>query len=565
MVRGFLFCLCLVFKEAIPLFSADYPPASLTIDQRPALIVGNYGISHYIIEKYYQRFADGIRQEKQRLPSQEERIRWMEDFLAKQIIISHGVSIGYLDRVEIRSIVDRMERHMLSMPSGAFYKWLYGTQPSSEAECQMMNALLPTVIDAMVVRFNGNSSAQACLGSDFTKLSLEAQTRMILECQVRGLELIDGPQRWPFTPFAELSEVLLKTKPGCWVEHVDPKLGVYFIFVRSVRTETVPGFPESFLQQMHNRILARSRRVSLLVFSSLSINEPVAQLLIEKMGKSPIGTEQPSAALFQDIDAKKLCDYRIGKEDFAVTVEGYRRHFNGLFVRQSPQSLADLRRSIEDMVIEELDVLAAREQGLDQTAQFIEDRHGFEGMQVVSLYEKEILTPQIKVTQTEIEEYYDQHAAEFRVVTKIRGRIFKFDSREKALIWMAQTNERKAGIETSPPISDEVIDLSSGQSILGPESLSQILMQSRDGTRHGPFVNGLTYTVFEKQKDAETRQIPLASVTDSIHGTITRRLLHERIWQLAVELAGQNKIDDRIEYARYGVPASALRLPWGRF
>jgi len=179
----------------------------------------------------------------------------------------------------------------------------------------------------------------------------------------------------------------------------------------------------------------------------------------------------------------------------------------------------------------------------------------------LAVYEKEILVPRIKITQAEIQRYYDEHAERFRVVTKVHGRILKFDTPEKASIWMRHTNEPNIDIEVPPPISDEMIDLPSHQSIFGPESLEQAIVQSRDRTWHGPFVIGREYVVFEKQGDIDITQRPLASVIGMIHDLIMRRLLDEQIRQLAVEFAARNIIDDRVDYSRYGVSPARLPLP----
>lgn len=552
--RGILFSLLLFPTAVIQSLCADHSPSETTIDQRSALTIGNYSISHYIIEKYYRRYADSVLQEKHRPPTVEENTLWFEDFRAKQTVIAHAESLGYLEREDIRKIVDRMERHMLSRPNGMFYKWHSGTKPTSDADFARITALLPILVDSTIARFNSDSSVEACLGPSFSSLSTEDQTRMILGCQSQGIELTAEPKHWPFLPFAELSEVLVKTDPGSWVRHVDPALGVYFIFIRSVKTIPAPNFPNSFLRQMNEQILARHRRVSLLVSSGFSINESIAAQMLDSIKMNSAGAGQLTDALFQAIGSEVLFRYRIGDENIAVTVEAYRRQFNDQFVRRTPQSLADFCRGVEDMVVKDFDVRAAREQGLHKTAQFVEDRRGFAGFQALALYEEEILTPRINIGSPEVERYYANHADKFRQVLKVHGRILRFDSFENALMWMKQRDEKNASLTITPMPSSEEIDLPSDQPIPGLEGVDRMVIRASNGTRHGPFVCGVSYVVFEKERDLEAEQIPLAAVTDTIRGAILRQLLDERIRQLSRELAAQTKIDDRIDYSRYGIP-----------
>jgi hypothetical protein len=124
-------------------------------------------------------------------------------------------------------------------------------------------------------------------------------------------------------------------------------------------------------------------------------------------------------------------------------------------MRTSIGAISDLRRQCEDMAQEELDYRAAKELGIDRTAQFTEDRKGFTGLQVLDLYEREALAPHIAIPSRQVELYFDEHRSDFRepelneaVASRIHAILLRpaLDARELALAadWSRNLNVRVA-------------------------------------------------------------------------------------------------------------------------
>jgi len=112
---------------ALPLRSvAAAESTSLTIDQSDALRIGSLHVSHYLVDKFHQRFADGVSRKQNRPPTPSESRRWLEMFVAKETLIAEAEVEGFSARPEVVEMVARMERNMLTTDAGPYYEQLLG-------------------------------------------------------------------------------------------------------------------------------------------------------------------------------------------------------------------------------------------------------------------------------------------------------------------------------------------------------------------------------------------------------------------------------------------------------
>jgi hypothetical protein len=532
----------------------DADQARNAVDQQTALAIGEYTVSHYLTDKYYGRFADDIRQRHQRPPLANESKEWLDLFVAKQVVIAHARSLGYLARPEVRSTVDRMERYMLSQSNGPFYRQLYEQQREPTASLEEFYLRTFKVSDIVIIRFPNDAAMASGLGDDFDQVSLKEQTRRVLACRAQeGVVLHEGPTAWPYAPFTEIGDSIAAAPTGRWIAHRDPLFGTYYIFLRETKIHPPGDFAAArenfsrFMQHVHEQTIRLRRRRELLAKAAFSLETTTAQNLAEFCATLALDAAQ-IPTLSPSLGVAPLARYRIEKENVTITADEYRQNFNGRFIRQIPRNPTQLRESAENVVVEELDVREARANGVDLTPQFVEDRRGFAGFQALDLFENEILTAQLGIGPAEIERYYNNHADEFRRTTRIRGRLLTFSSMEKASAWLQQTAADAAGI--SPDQSEE-IEVSRDRPVVGLERLHEPLLLSPEGTTFGPFPRGQFVVLFLKTKNLQTGLIPLADATHTIRAKLLRPALDARILELAREIAPEVRIKDTIDYTRY--------------
>ncbi|MFA5262879.1 MAG: peptidylprolyl isomerase [Opitutaceae bacterium] len=522
------------------------------IDLAVALRVGTRETSGFLVDKYYNRYAEGERRQKQRALAPEESRNWLKRFVAQQIIMAHAESLGYFTRPEVRATVARMERHMLTQAAGPYYqRLLESAPPLSETELKAIYEKRAQVFDCMIVRFGGEPTLPA-LGEDFERIPLNEQTRRILHCAEReGLQMMDGTFSWPFAPFMEIADIPGAVQPGRWIKHHDPSRGIYYVLIRNLKTQPIGDYSSNrlgfqmFIKRMNPMILQRRRHCELIMSSSLSLCRPTADRFLEFCRNLPPNTGTIPQSDNGHLASEPLFLFKLDGNKITISVDAFCRNFNDQFTRRIPLDLPSLRQDTEGMAVEEMDFRAAQALGIDQTAKFVEERRGFEGFQVLDLFEKEVLIPKIEINRSDIDRYFQEHAADFRSVTKIHGRFLRFDTLEKAAAW------RKGA--SVAPTTDEKLDLGAEKPIAGLEYLQQQFMKMPEGATMGPIKYDQSGIIFIKLKNVEEGLPPIETVRDKIREVLTRQALDEKELQLAAELSTHLKIENHLDYARYGV------------
>ena len=540
------------------------------IDDSPAVVIGGHAVSNYVLSKYHQRFINSIQQNEHREIAAEENAGWMKQFLTQQVIMAHAEALGYTQRPEVVDIVARMERNMLTQPNGPFYQDFLPQLPATEQVLREQFARTSRLLDATVVRFPDADAAVKKLGPDFEKAEVSEQNRRVFSSLQpdETAEQINGRCNWPFPPLVEAADPISSAKRGQWVLHRDAALGLYCIFIRS--EELLP--PGDFEQQkdgfrafeLHTRqeVVQRRHRAELLQAAGFSTEARLVRQLAKNCASMLPGTGEIGPEIVQAFATQPLCHYRAGAENFVVSVEEFRRHFNRQFVRVPLRSALDLRGKIEDMVIEELDFRAARARGVDRAPQFVQDRLGFAGFQVLDLYEKEVLIPQLGLGASEIEKYYRAHAADFEQTTKFQGRLLRFSSMENAGKWLQQFVRPTSGEASPVPDSDEQLALTSANPLPGLEPFHLNFVQGAAGAKFGPLPDGNGVAIFIRGKTLETATTPLPEVTAQIRQTLTRQGLDQRERELAPVLVANYAVEDHLDYVRYGVTPTTAGAPW---
>jgi hypothetical protein len=537
--------------------AADQPQQ---IDERIILRVGSNEVSRYILDKYYGRFADAERQKDAGGPTREAKRRWLELFLAQQVIIAHAAAQGYSDHPDVQRIVSSVERYMLTQPEGPFYQLLYDPAPISEVRQAQLYAERSMFRQISIVHFKRETDASVLFADGFDALPPEEKRRR-LACarDDANATFYDGPMAWPFEPYCEIADFLRTTSAGEWFEHRADLLGLYLGFVEAVETRPLPSTTEdkvqfvSLIREIDKRTFRRQRRAELLAASDLQINERTLTRLSEKLKILPPDTSQIPTDLIAPFGGMPLFEYLLGSRRITVTVGDYGQHFGNMILRRFPGTLPLLRLGIEDMVVEALDFQAAMAQGVSKTPQFSHDRRGFLGLQMLDTFEKEVLRPTIHVGPEEVERYYREHSAEFSRISRIRGRLFTFATKAQLDTWNGGT---------SPEAKVQTVELTRETPLAGFEPFHRSLIEGPIGTRSGPVRRGEKYLVYVKDANSELAPLSLSAAFPDIRARLERRYLDEKELRLATELCRRFLVEDLINYSDYGVASAEMKLPW---
>lgn len=539
------------------------------IDESPAIIIGDHVVSNYLVAKYHARFRQAFTQREQREPSLQENAGWMKLFLSQQVIIAHAERLGYASREAVVDLVDRMERHMLTQPNGPFYQQLMPQLRLHEQELKEKFARASRLFDAKVLLFEDTKAVLKELGQAFRELDLQEQSRRLSECRQnhRSVSLIDGDAHWPFGPFEDYADLISSAQPGRWELHSKGLPGLLCIFVRSIATRPSGEFEKqkdefgSLELQVRQEAFLKHRRATLLKEAHFEVNSPLLQQLAEQCARAIEGGEMKAEAV-RPFQTEALCHYTIGSEDFRISAETFRRSYNRRLIKSSLRSALDLRRALEDIVVGEIDLRSARAQGIDRMPQFVQDRLGFAGFQVLDLYEKEVLIPKLKFTSSEIAAYYQRHRSEFERPVKIEVQLLTFSSGIEAAKWLSPPARPQEIRDPSIPLGNERLELTETNSLPGLEAMQPVLFQCQEGTKLGPVMRNGTAVVLVRGKTLERAAAALENVFESIQKRLTRSSLDRSECALAPQLASAFIISDHLNYSAYGAIRKDVAPPW---
>lgn len=315
----------------------------------------------------------------------------------------------------------------------------------------------------------------------------------------------------------------------------------------------VPGAP---VEPPARAAWRAERRARQLAAAQLALAEPAAERLAARLAALPAGTTQIPA---EAADRAALFAYDLGAGRVEVSGERFATYFNGLFIRRLPRNAADLRRAVEDSVIEECNLREARERGLDRTPQFIEDKRGFAGLQALELFEREQLLPAAKIGAEELERYHRENAAEFMRPVRGAGQLAVFADAAPAARWSTEGAD-PAKLATLAR-STTRCEVSRTLAVPGLESFTEVLLTLPDGKSFGPMARGEEFLVFAKERTLERAVVPLAELAPEIRRRLEREFLDETERRNLAAWSAGVAVVARIDPARFGV-SEPIVWPW---
>jgi hypothetical protein len=245
--------------------------------------------------------------------------------------------------------------------------------------------------------------------------------------------------------------------------------------------------------------------------------------------------------------------------------------FNALFVRHVPESADEVIGQAADFVVNEMDALASRVQRLDESPQFVEDRTGFTGFQILEAFENEVVKPGIVVRQQEVETYRAEHPDLAFTRDRIAGRKLVFASAKEAAVARDALSGKVAGstlglLTNADAAFPTEIAKGAVPVELGP--MGNRIFSAKDGTVFGPVAAGSgRWLLFVKDSDVARHALTTAEFSRKARPLLEKHALEREELVLAAKWTpalGVSQVIDAGSLAALRDGTSASATPAGQ-
>lgn len=541
---------------------AGLESAPAVVDESPAITIGRQELSRYIVDKNYNQFLSQFRGQHCRDPEQSERRQWFEQFLAQAVIKARLAETGFVQQGEVQESVAQMERLILIQPDGLFHQSLYKDRSISDQELLAVHEISSRVFDAVIVRFDDLATVEAGKQSE---AGWDAARLMEKARGTAGSDFQDGKIVWPYHPFQEVTGELLGAERGKILGPLRKKLGVYYLMVRGESRQAVPDYPAVSdalarqVRELDHLMVRRLHRLSVLRECRPQWETPAVNQLWQEFQAFPERSQSIPPEIVGRVSGRMLAAYEAGGRRQEITVGAYAAHFNRSLMRQLPRTCSGLVASLEDMMVEECDLLAARRAGLDQQPKFVQDRKNFALNCALQVYEERKLVPEITISPEAMRTYYEEHRAAYEEPVEAIGRLYHFDSAERAAAVLLKPGRQPGGKAVLAGLISErdILLQREGLPLLdGIPNL--VLLQLADGAAFGPVPFGKGFAVFLKQATSKRAVFPLEMIGLRVRGDLIRSRLDELELKLARQWATEQPVTLRLDFFSYGIPGAGI-------
>ena len=538
------------------------------VDTCESLAIGPFSVTAYRVEKNYRRYVDSVWKPGREMCTPEEIRMWFAHFLTQQVIIAEARRQGYGERKEVLAEVGRMEWHMLSQPEGPLYEQLYAGIPAADFDPGVFYENSKTLYDVQILRLPKYAPVAATVDLHPADGSPADRARWVAVVRESGqAECFEGQIAWPFEPFEELVPVLEKAGPGPWQEIVTSD-AILFFQVREIRAaprpplEVIKPVIAQIARHHAERQVQLARRGQMLQAVQFSFDWAAAEKVLGCLKETKPDPLQPlSPGMFPDQQTASLGSFRQNDSLQVVTTADYVRYYNDLYLRRIPVTTLDIYSDVQALVVARLDCAEARAKGLAEQSKFREDRENYRNYLALDAFEKERLRPKLNVTDDQVAQYYRDHRADFTHPSRIAGLLVTFAREADALAFVQSSIAGEIARKPERASALTPIILTPNAGVPGLDHLTALIFSHGAPPVIGPFFRDGSYQVWVYQETIDSDCTPLADVAPSIRARLENPLLEQYETELARTISRGIKIEDRIDYKKYGLTEPVVK-PW---
>jgi hypothetical protein len=533
----------------------------VAVDESPAISIGNFEVSRYILDKNYNQFVAARRAISDEQPSTDEIAAWFRLFIARQALCARLVEEGYLDRPEIQRTVRQMVRQILTQADGPLYQSLIPADAMPPLRFRELHEASARVFDVVMVRFDDAETSARHLVADASPGDFEEAIKALAQNGMNsGFDVHDGPSVWPHGAFQEIAQTVAEGARGTVIGPITGRLGVYHLMVRSESKRPLPDFEatrkewERYVRRVQQNLVQRVRRRQILQNCGF---EPDPTAMTQLAARLRPVSGQPHTidekATLAD-PATNIASYSSPGGRRPITDRDFVLHFNQRMVRSMPRATGALVVAVEDLVVEQSDYAAAIAARFDQAPKFVQDRRNFELNEARTLYEQEVVVPQLTISPAELLAYYSVHGARYRVINEVNGVLYKFTSGTPATEAQQELirGETSAATKRAARILDPVVVRRDGPPLVGGRS-NALLMAMSEGQPFGPFEHEGETTIFVKRSNGTATIPSFSTIEDVIRRDLLREKLDARVVQLFEQRPARHALRVHFEFSEYGI------------
>jgi hypothetical protein len=345
----------------------------------------------------------------------------LERVITTELIVQEATNIGFDETREFERQVEEMSTSLLI--SALMSRHLETAQADPEQVDDLYEKLSREYL-LMTVMFEKEADAvsfeeQSKSGEDFAEVARRFTEERRAEMESEGQEYVKLKDLLP-----RIAAAAYGMEVGDVSQIFSAQKGFLVFRVEDVRFYEDPGVKEEARQ----KVLERGKKGAAREYADYlqekysTIDEKLlknADFEKEESGFLGLGEEKP-------VDFRKfLEDERVvatvhSDPPFTVTVADLARAVEqGLYhgaekaIDRKEELNKKKRIKLMNILFKRNAVLEARSQGLDQTEQYSDAIERFENTLLFETFIKKVITPDVKITEEEVREYYDEHTDEF--------------------------------------------------------------------------------------------------------------------------------------------------------
>ena len=524
------------------------------VSDAPAFKVGDVTITKYELDKNLKTFKDTYKNKHKKDASIEDINQWEQEFINRAYILADATEKGYADLREIEAQVERMARVIITQPHGLLEKELTKhLHPTNDEIRQTYEYQKRAFISNIISIKNESSLIENIHISDSTSFrGFISKNKNNPDVSVNDSFLI-----YPFPFLFEYRDQIVNLTAGDVAGPFKKDENTYFIFVQSIVPHDCKPLDEDYANidmlfyLLRSESFLKTRNEQLKSQLNIRLNDSNIDhmwIVLEKIDGDALRLNN---LLFSEMSDSNLMQYSLNNQQIDVSVNNFISFYNNLFMKNPiNKSKSQFVEYLESMAFDEAELNLALNMGLLDTKQFILDRKNYKYNLMYSRYENEIKRT-INVTETQIDQYYQQHQNEFSDSMFVHFSEYIFDNIDDANaypIYLKQTGESKKFLEKqiNQPVKINLDKKIAYNSSEYPPDVVHQLFSFPNGYHTQPFdlyKNGQYYLLF-KTNESGQRILPLNEVRQLIIQKLTDQIVKEKIELIVQDLKQKHLYSD---------------------
>lgn len=247
--------------------------------------------------------------------------------------------------------------------------------------------------------------------------------------------------------------------------------------------------------------------------------------------------------LWSSDHTSELASYESTGRHEIVTPASWARWVTKQYVRKFPSDAEGLRASLRNMVEAEALWIEGARLGCMENAEFKQNQESFRQAQILDLYEREKLLPNLPLHEEDIERYYRDHASRFSRPTQVVGVMHRFVDTVAANAWIR--NSLPSPIRTVWPIETRDVTISEQMPLLGRADLTAAILRVPPNQPFGPVATSDGAVVFVC-RSVRMEPVPLNQAEPQLRAILNRERLDAESTRVAPELAKHYRVEDKL-------------------